>query len=297
MTDAATYGARPIRHRRTAGDMHRLKEDLRRIVEKGKPMTVRQVFYQAVTEGIVEKTEAEYKGTVGRLLTEMRLDGLSYPGSPSSVIPFEWIADSTRWMRKSPSYSSLDEMLREAARFYRRDLWDSQDAYVEVWLEKDALAGVVFGVTDEWDVPLMVTRGYPSISFLHAAAVAMPKDTSCFLYYLGDHDPSGVDIPRNVEARLREFAPDVDLTFERIAVTPEQIAEMNLPTRPTKRSDSRSKGFVGESVEVDAIAPAVLREMVEDRILEHVDLDAYAVLKAAERSEREIMQRIAAGAS
>ena len=134
-----------------------------------------------------------------RLLGEMRR---------AHIIPFDWIADSTRWMRKPRTHSSLDEALRRTAETYRRSVWDDQDAYVEVWLEKDALAGVLYDVTSAWDVPLMVTRGYPSLSYLHSAAEALAaQDRPAFLFYFGDHDPSGLDITRAVEEGIREFAP------------------------------------------------------------------------------------------
>lgn len=97
-------------------------------------MTVRQVFYQLVSRGVIAKMEAEYHCTVIRLLTELRRAG---------EIPFEWIADNTRWMRKPASYSSLAHMLAQQKKFFRRALWDDQEAYVEIWLEKDALSGVL----------------------------------------------------------------------------------------------------------------------------------------------------------
>ncbi|MDP8931106.1 MAG: hypothetical protein M3O70_21665 [Actinomycetota bacterium] len=248
-------------------------------------MTVRQIFYQATTLGVVAKTEAEYKGTVVRLLTEMRRSG---------ELPFGWIADNTRWMRKPTSHSSLDQALQRTAEAYRRSLWDDQDVYVEIWLEKEALAGVVFDITSEWDVPLMVTRGYPSLTYLYEAAEQIEgKSKSAYIYYLGDHDPSGVDISRNVEERLREFAPDADITFERLAVEPWQISAWGLPSRPTKTTDTRAKHFDGESVEVDAISPADLRAIVRTAIEQHVDNARLEWLQQVEASEREILQEIA----
>jgi hypothetical protein len=169
--------------------------------------------------------------------------------------------------------------------------------YVEIWLEKEALAGVLYEETQKWDVPLMVTRGYPSLSYLHSAAITIAaqeeQGKTTHLYYFGDYDPSGLDIPRKVEHDLREFAPDADLEFERVAVTLEQIEEFKLQTRPTKRTDSRARNFTGESVEVDAIPPASLREMVSDCITQHVDESAYQVLLQAERSEREVLMSLA----
>ena len=222
------YKSRPTRrNRRTKAQIQSLRKAMFRLIKKEKPMTVRQVFYRLVAMAIIAKTEAEYRQAVVRLLGLMRREG---------ELPFSWLTDATRWQRKPRTCSSLSGMLERTARTYRHALWDNQDVYVEVWLEKEALAGVVYAVTAEWDVPLMVTRGYPSLSYLHGAAEDLEAQCRpCFLYYLGDHDPSGVDISRKVECDLREFAPDAEIYFERIAVTPEQIEDWDLPTRPTKK--------------------------------------------------------------
>jgi hypothetical protein len=205
-------------------------------------------------------------------------------------LPFDWIADNTRWQRKPRTYGSLQAMLERCQETYRRALWDDQDAYVEVWLEKEALAGVLIDVTAEWDVPLMVTRGYPSVSFLHSAGEAIADETrAVYVYYFGDRDPSGVDIDRFVERELRQYAPDCDLTFRRVAVLPEQIKQFNLQTRPTKKSDSRSKSFEGDSVEVDAIAPDELRTLCERCITQHIDQQRLKRTLAVEESERETL--------
>jgi hypothetical protein len=259
--------------------VERIRQSMYGLLEDEAPMTVRQVFYRLVSMKVIQKTEAEYKSTVVRLLGEMRLAG---------EIPFGWIADNTRWMRKPRTYSSLEQALRRTVEAYRRSLWDNQDVYVEVWLEKDALSGVLYEVTSQWDVPLMVTRGYPSLSYLHEAAEAIAEQQKpAYLYYLGDLDPSGLDIPRTVEERLRRFAPGAEIHFERIAVTTEQVRRWQLPTRPTKSEDTRAAGFSGQSVEVDAIPPEELRELVESRIAGHVDQRALDVVRAAEQGERE----------
>lgn len=287
MSTAATYGASPTKRskRRTKAEIEAIREAIFGIVADHRPMTVRQVFYQLVSRGIIKKTEGEYKRTVGRLLTEMRRDG---------NLPYDWIADNTRWMRKPSTFSSVEEMLHRSRETYRRAVWDNQDAYVEVWLEKEALAGVLVDVTAEWDVPLMVTRGYPSLSYMHSAAEMIEaQEKPTYLYYFGDHDPSGVDIPRHVESSIRDIAgDDIDLNFQRVAVLPEQIEEYDLQTRPTKRSDSRSKSFKGESVEVDAIAPDTLREICEGCIKQHIDEDAYQRMLVVEDCERETLATV-----
>ena len=162
-------------------------------------------------------------------------------------------------------------------------------------MEKDALAGVLLEETWDLDVPLMVTRGYSSLSFLHGAGREIAETGKpAFIYYFGDHDPSGVNIPTVVERGLREFAPDAEIHFERVAVLPEQIADMNLPTRPTKKSDTRSKAFLGESVEVDAIPPRDLRRLCRNRIMRHISEEDLAVLREAEKSERHTLIELAA---
>jgi len=216
-------------------------------------MTCRQLFYRLVAAGAIDKTEAEYKATVVRLLGVMRRQG---------DIPFDWIADNTRWRRKPRSHHSLIDALQDTADFYRRALWASQSDHVELWLEKDALASALWEVTSSWDVPLMVSRGYASITYLYNAAEDIQQEGKpCYIYHFGDHDPSGRNIGRAVEECIREFAPEVEIYFERVAVTPEQIQKWDLPTRPTKTTDSRSRDFVGESVDVDVIPPAQLRQL------------------------------------
>ncbi|MBA3430706.1 MAG: hypothetical protein H0U16_04390, partial [Actinobacteria bacterium] len=208
-----TYRTRPIkRPRRTKDEIMNIKFAIYDLLEAEHPMTVRQVFYRLVSAGVVDKTEAQYKSTVCRLLTEMRLqhseDPIDALLNPVPTIPYGWIADNTRWMRKPVTFSGTDAALKRTAELYRRNLWDDADAYVEIWLEKEALAGVLIPETVEYDVPLMVTRGYPSLSFVaEAAKVIGNKDKPAFLYYFGDRDPSGDDIPRHIEERLAELAP------------------------------------------------------------------------------------------
>jgi len=279
----AACGTRPIK-RRSRSDMDAIKQAIHQVLAETHPATVRQTFYQLVSRGAIAKTETEYKSTVVRLLTAMRRSG---------EIPFGWIADNTRWMRKPSSYSSLSDMLTESQRFYRRALWDDQDAYVEIWLENDALSGVLYDVTAEFDVPLMVTRGYPSISYLYEAAEAIAEtEKPAYLYYFGDYDPSGCDITRAVESGIREFAPEAEIHFERVSVTREQIAAWSLPSRPTKLTDTRSEGFDGDSVEVDSIPPATLRELVRNAITRHIDPRQMAASMAIEAEERDTLRRI-----
>ena len=170
-------------------------------------------------------------------------------------------------------------------------MWQNQNGLVEIWCEKEALAGVIYEVTAKWDVPLMIVRGYPSLSFLHGAAQELQHATevgkTSHLFYLGDHDPSGVDIPRKIQEDLREFAPGATWTFKRVAVTRQQIAMWDLPSRPTKKSDSRAKNWDGDSTELDAIEPDRLRALVEECITSIIDPDEWSRMRRIERFEKD----------
>lgn len=275
------YAASPIkRTRATKIEVERRRDALLAIVGNMYPMTVRQVFYQASVNGLVEKTEGGY-GKVQTDLVAMRRSG---------ALPYGWIADSTRLQRKPRTFNGIEDALRDTAAFYRKNLWADANAQVELWLEKDALSGVVYPITSAFDVPLMVARGYASLSFLHAAAEAIAEDgRPAYIYHLGDYDPSGVDAGRKIEESLRELAPTAEIHFERLALTLEQIDRWKLPTRPTKQSDSRSKGFGAISVELDAIAPQTLRNLVQEAIERHLPYAEYEVLKVAEESERTLL--------
>lgn len=282
---SVVYAASRIkRGRATKAEILSRRLALYEIVTEQKPMTVRQVFYQATVHDIVEKAETGYD-KVQRDLVEMRRDGM---------LPYGWIVDNLRYQRKPKTYGGIEEAIAETARLYRRSLWDSANCYVETWLEKDALSGVIYPVTALYDVPLMVARGYSSLSFLHSAAEYISSlDVPTFIYHLGDYDPSGVNAGEKIEQTLREMAPKAEIHFERIAVNLDQIHAWNLPTRPTKQSDTRAKGFGEISVEMDAIKPDDLRSLVDEVIERHLDPHHLATLKTAEEDEKLLLRRLA----
>jgi hypothetical protein len=166
--------------------------------------------------------------------------------------------------------------------------------YVECWCEKDALAGVLWEETKAYDVPLLTARGYSSLTFVHNAAMAIKaRGKPAHIYHFGDLDPSGVDAARDIEAKLRRYAPEAEIHFERPAVTRAQVEEWDLPSRPTKQADTRAKKFVGTSVELDAIPAQKLRQIVRECIERHVDQRQLEVLKIAEASERDFLKMVA----
>jgi len=299
MTGVDLYRPRSIkRPRRSRTEMDAIRYAISKILGEHSPMTVRQVFYALTVRGVIEKSEAEYKQTVVRLLDDMRWSG---------DIDWDDISDATRWMHKPRSYDSVEDAISQTAQFYRRNLWADNDDYVEIWCEKEALAGVIAQVTHVYDVPLMVSRGFSSSSYLRRAAdniTDIGKPT--FIYHFGDHDPSGLWISEQVERDLQRHLDDIggfdldEFLFERVAVTPEQITAWDLPTRPTKTEadgNCHAKRFGGESVELDAIPVDQLHELVREIIFRHIDPEALRVLRIAETSERELLLALGKPAS
>lgn len=252
------------------------------------PWTVRQLFYACSVRDVVEKDDGGYR-QVQRQILLMRREGL---------ISYDVIADNTRWMRKPATFNSLDKWVESSLYNLRLDLWRDNEARVEIWCEKDALAGVLYDVTAKWHVPLMVTRGYSSESFAYSAAENINTDERItHIYYVGDFDPSGVNAAEDLEARLLGFLDDENkLVFTRLAVTPEQIRKWRLPARPTKKTDTRYADFRRrfgnvQSTELDSIEPKRLREMVENAILEHVDPNQVLAITAEQQAARALLQK------
>ena len=179
---------------------------------------------------------------------------------------------------------------------YRRNIWSTQEFYIECWVEKDAVASIVAGTANSFGVPVFVCRGFASLSSLYSAANtfrdAIKAGKKAIIYHLGDYDPSGVAAGESV---LRAFRDDfkVDLEFSRVAVTEEQIRHLELPTRPVKTSDSRAaKWEGGECVELDTMPPAEIRKLVESCIVQHIDVHEWQTLRKTEEMERETLREI-----
>jgi hypothetical protein len=286
MTAPFSETSRLKRYRRTKAELAEIDTAIYEIAEAERPASVRGVYYRVVmSRGLVPKTESGY-AVVQREALKLRRAG---------ELPYGWITDGSRMRLKPRTFSSAQAALEHTARMYRRALWIDQNVHVEVWTEKDAIRGVVFPVTAEYDVPLMISRGFSSETSLYETAEDINREGNpAVIYQLGDHDPSGVAAWEDIRRKLRGFVDrDIDVKFERIAVTPEQIIDLGLPTRPTKTSDARAKNFKGDSVEVDAIASTTLRRLVRDAIEVWIDPEALRLTKIAEDSEREILTRLA----
>lgn len=291
MTVYSVNGARTIkRGRRTKAEIAELREALYEIVAENQPATVRGVFYLAETAGLVPKDDTKGYRPVQRELLKMRREGL---------IPWGWITDGSRSRFGHHRYGGLESYARQVAANYRRDYWHGSEEYVELWIEKEALRGVIAPVViEEFGLDLYVTKGQPSVSYLYDAAEDIALDgRPTYVYVLHDWDPGGLRIFDRIREELTGFVGDeAELHVRRLALTPYQIADLNLPTRPGKEKDPNmaefTRRFGNRCVELDAIPPNTLREMVRTKLESHMEPDHLARLKFAEEEERRGLRNI-----
>lgn len=242
-------------------------------------ITVRGAFYQCCAAGLVPKNETSGYVPVQRQLLALRREGL---------LRWDFISDSTRWQRKPVTWGSADDALRSWQRGYRRNLWQDQDVQIEVWLEKDTLAGVLMETTEPWDVPLMVSRGQSGETFVYEAAQAARRaheyGVSTHIFALYDSDSYGRGTADTIRKKLKTYS-EAPIQFELLAVTEEQIEEWNLPTRPDKKEDR-------EVVDLDAVPPDKLISLVDDAIANLVDAEAWEYQKLIEAEERDGLRKL-----
>lgn len=234
---------------------------------QGYELTLRQLYYQLVSRGIIENNDKSYKN-LGSIVNDARLAGL---------IDWNGIIDRTRNLKGLGHWDNPAEIIKSAARSYRVDMWENQRYRPEVWVEKDALAGVVARAANELDVPYFSCRGYTSQSEMWRAAQRMQgyrlNLQTPVIIHLGDHDPSGIDMSRDIEDRLVMFMGGVDV--RRIALNMDQVEEFNPPPNPAKLTDSRCEGYIqtfgDESWELDALSPETLTELISEEIKSLID--------------------------
>jgi len=269
----------------------------------GYSLTLRQLYYQFVARGLTadwptgHNTERSYK-RLGSIVDKARMCGL---------IDWFHIEDRTRGEHISPHWETPGDIINSARASYSVDKWQEQPERVAVWVEKEALAGVIGGVAEGLDTPYMACRGYMSSSALWRAARRLgwivSDGTRVTVLHLGDHDPSGIDMSRDNEDRLRTIIAEDHgilaerrLSFERIALNRDQIDEYNPPPNPAKMSDSRAQSYAEEhgyeSWELDALPPDALAELVRGKIEEHLDRDLYEEWVAREAGERQQLRRV-----
>jgi hypothetical protein len=251
-------------------------------MKRGLRLTLRQTYYQCVVRNLFPNSERSYKKLSG-LLSDARLAGL---------VDWEAIEDRVRVPVMPTEFSNLRELAEAAIASYRLPRWAGQDYYVELWVEKDALSGVLRPLAREFHVAMLVNRGYSSQSAMYDSATrfcrARDDGKDCLLCYLGDHDPSGEDMVRDIRDRLRMFGAEV--TVEKIGLTMEQVEEYDPPPNPAKLTDPRSSGYVekhgNESWEVDALPPEVLDALIRKAIGGVLDTDRMDAVQDREEVDK-----------
>lgn len=269
--------------------------------QQGYDLSLRQLYYQLVSRNHVENTEKSYKN-VGGLVSDARMAGL---------IDWEMIKDRGRETIENPHWNDTKHFIQSVAPQYRFDLWDDQPNYVEVMVEKQALEGVLQPVCRGLDIPFTANKGYSSSSAMYEASKRFLKrdgqGKELHIIYLGDHDPSGIDMTRDVDdrldlfvktsaERLDEYGPNEvsAITVHRVALNMDQVRELNPPENPAKITDSRADGYIKKfgrsSWELDAVEPKRLASLVTDAVYKLMDRQLFdANLKKQEDGRKKLV--------
>lgn len=265
---------------------------------QGYRLTLRQLYYQLVSRDAISNNTREYK-KLGSIVNNGRLAGL---------IDWDMIEDRMRTTSTNPHWDSPADIVKTAARSFYRSRWEKQDYYIEVWCEKDAVSNIIQPVCHKWDVPFMANRGYSSQSAMYKAYEryrgAYFEKKKLSLIYLGDHDPSGIDMTRDIQERMelflgyRELVAEVNIPLDvhRIALNMNQVQQYNPPENPAKMTDSRFEGYALQygtsSWELDALEPSVLSTLLTTEIEKYIDWDLWKQVEEQEEKEREQINKL-----
>lgn len=254
---------------------------------QGFDLTLRQLYYQFVARDLLPNTVKSYN-MLGSTINDARLAGL---------IDWNAIIDRTRGVERNSHWNSPAEIVSAVAWEYQIDKWEGQDRRVEVWIEKDALKGVISGICEELDVPYFSCRGYVSQSEMWQAGHArMSSNSETLVLHLGDHDPSGIDMTRDINDRLYIFSR-TDVEIKRIALNMDQVEEYDPPPNPAKLTDSRIGYYLAaygnESWELDALEPRVLVELIRSEVEAVRDPEQWQAMVERQEEHREKLTKAA----
>jgi hypothetical protein len=255
---------------------------------QGYDLTLRQLYYQFVSRGLIPNQDTEYK-RLGNIINDARLTGM---------LDWSYIVDRTRNLRGLAHWSDPESIVSAVASQYQTDRWANQPHQVEVWIEKDALVGVISGACNRLDVPYFSCRGYTSQSELWGAARRLiryqDRGQAPVIIHLGDHDPSGIDMTRDIGDRLALFGAHA--TVRRIALNMDQVDAYRPPPNPAKLTDARATGYISrfgaQSWELDALDPSTLDALITSTILEYRDIGLWERDTAVMESERGLLAQV-----
>ena len=256
-------------------------------------ITLRQLFYQLVAKQIIPNQQKYYT----------KLSRLCVAGRDQGMLPEKAFADRLRQVDKPSSWIDLADFMDTVRQAYRKDVWQKQHCYIEIWTEKDALRGVIAPVTHSSNVSLLVVRGQVSRTAIYESykrfVQQIKKKKQCYLFYFGDFDPSGMSIYSSLVERLQNFGKYGDeygqeINFQRVALTANQISIHSLPQDPAKQSDPNYKKFVVEYgdnvVELDSLPPDALRNLINKCIVQKIDFEILNQIKEIEKNEQAVLE-------
>jgi len=251
-------------------------------------MSLRQLYYQFVARGLIENTQKSYK-RLGSIINDARMAGM-----------VDWWAmeDRTRNLMGTIHQTSPAKAIKDIVEGYAIDKWGDQEYRIEAWCEKEALIGVFAGICNDLDLDYFACRGFVSQSEMWRAAMRMRgyerNGQKPVVLHFGDHDPSGIDMTRDIKDRFKTFGASVEV--RRIALNMDQVEEHNPPPNPAKTSDSRFSSYVAaygeESWELDALDPILLRNLVQDRVFEYRDVDLWDAAVREEEDQRRQLEEV-----
>lgn len=271
-------------------------EICRQYAQQGYALTLRQLYYQFVSLDLIPNKQSEYD-RLGSIINDARLAGM---------IDWSHLEDRTRNLQENGHWDTPADIMDSAASSFRVDLWERQPYYVEVWIEKDALVGVIERPCRALDVPYFSCRGYTSQSEMHGAAQRIIARTGegerpAVIIHLGDHDPSGIDMTRDVGARLADFCEYHGVgkpIIERIALNMDQVQQYDPPPNPAKLTDSRATEYIRRhgmsSWELDALRPEVLDALIRTHIESFRDDDLWRQDVVRQKNGQEAIRQAAA---
>lgn len=283
-----------VERRFNAGSMAMIKNAniiINEYATQGYDLTLRQLYYQFVARDLIQNKQSEYK-RLGSVINDARLAGL---------IDWNRIEDRTRGLESLSVWNNPANIVDVCSRQFKIDMWKNQDYRIEVWIEKEALAGVFERICNELRVPYLSCRGYASQSEMWRAGQRLSQFENHgqmpVILHFGDHDPSGVDMSRDIETRLKMFMGDgTGLRFERLALTMDQVHQYNPPPNPTKMTDIRAEGYVeqygDESWELDALNPEILSALVRDSVEELMDQEKWEESQEEEQEGRRLLTAV-----
>jgi hypothetical protein len=248
-------------------------------------LTVRQLYYQLVARDIIPNSMKDYKRLVNTVANARN----------AGLIAWDAIEDRTRHMRGNQHWSSPQAIVRAAINSYRIDMWEDQPYAPEVWIEKDSLVDVISRICRELDVPYFSCRGYASVSSMWRAGhyrmrSYLDNDQVPVIFHLGDHDPSGIDMTRDIGARLGVYA-EAYVQIDRLALNMDQVEQFQPPPNPAKLSDTRAGEYIQmygtSSWELDALDPATLSSVILQAVDQLIDENIWETSQNKQREGRD----------